>query len=310
MIGALQAVTAVTGWNPAAADLVVGTSAGAVVGSLLASGLSTARMVEEAVGELPEGRPRTSFGAELSVHWHFPRPVLGSPGLAWRSLREPWRYGPAGIVAWLPQGVISTEPIRRLVREQVPGGWPEHPALWVVAVDYETGERVVFGRDDAPKVRLEQAVAASCAVPGFYYPVSIRNRQYIDGGLYTPSNLDELLESEVEVVVCLSPMTSPHRGRFFEPTGSIATAVRGGARARLLRDARLLREAGKRVLLLEPGAEDVRVMGYNYLSGRRRDRVLAGALRTTAAALRGTALGREISSLAGDGLGAASAPAG
>jgi len=310
MIGALNALAIETGWNPASADLLLGTSAGSVVAALLAAGLTPAEMVADALGELSAGRAPASFGSELSVHWSFPRPVLGSPGLAWRTLREPWRYGPAGIVAWLPQGVISTEPIRRLVRREAPGGWPDGHRLWIATVDYESGERVVFGRAGSRRASLDAAVAASCAVPGFYHPVAIRGHRYIDGGLYSPSNLEELLESEVEVVVCLSPMTSAHRGGLLEPTGPIASVVRGSTRTRLLREARRLEESGKRVLLLEPGAEDLRVMGYNYMSGRRRDRVVATAMRTTSAALRGTALGLSLSSLAGAGSGGASAPAG
>jgi NTE family protein len=310
MLGALQGIAVTTAWNPGSAGLLLGTSAGSVIASLLAAGLTAEEMVADAIGELPEGGRRPSFGSELTVHWSFPRPVLGSPGLAWRSLREPWRYGPAGIVAWLPQGVISTEPIRQVVKRVLPHGWPEDPVLWVVAVDYQTGERVVFGRRGSPRAALDAAVAASCAVPGFYHPVTIRGRRYIDGGLYSPSNLDELLESEAETVVCLSPMTSPHRGGLLEPTGRIASVVRGSGRSRLLRDARRLEQAGKRVLLLEPGAEALRVMGYNYMSGSRRDQVVATALRTTIAALRGSELGRSLSSLAGDGFGAASEPAG
>ena len=100
MLGALQAIASSTAWNPSWAGLLLGTSAGSVIATMLAAGLSPAAMVADAIGELPVGRARPSFGSELTVHWAFPRPVLASPGLAWRSLREPWRYGPAGIVAW------------------------------------------------------------------------------------------------------------------------------------------------------------------------------------------------------------------
>lgn len=313
LLGALSAIEAETGWRPASADRVVGTSAGSLIGALLASGVAPDLMVAYARGEDIEspllterergGTGARDFGAKLQLHWSFPRPVLGSPELALRSLREPWRYGPAGIIAWLPRGLISTEPIREVVERVVPSGWTRHPHFWIVAIDYESGEKVVFGRDGAPPASLAEAVAASCAVPGFYHPVGIGGRRYVDGGVYSPSNLDVLLGTDVQLVLCLNPMTSRHRGGAFEPTGPIASLVRGSGRRQLEREAGALRLAGKRVLLLEPRAEDVNAMGYNYMSGRRRDRILTTAIRTTTTALRTTELGRTLSALVHGGNG-------
>ncbi len=302
MVGALNAITAETGWDPGSADYVVGTSAGAMIGALVASAVPPWLLLAYAEGEaldgLPEfGRRRGAFGSEIRLHWSFPRPVLGSPALALRSLREPFKYGPTGIIAWLPRGVISTQPLKSVIREVVPKGWSRHPNLWIVAIDYETGARVVFGRSGAPRPALADAVAASCAIPGFYFPVAIRGRRYVDGGMYSPANLDLLLASDAELVVCLNPMSSSHRGHFLESSGAIANFVRGGNRTILGHEIRVLREAGKRVLVLEPGAEDLKVMGYNYMSNRRLDQVVKTAVRTMGAALRRTELGRELKAL-------------
>jgi len=226
------------------------------------------------------------FGARMRIHWSFPRPVLGSPGLAVRSLREPWKYGPAGIVAWLPHGVISTEPLKDVIRRVVPQGWSPHPSLWITAVDYESGKLVVFGRPGSPPASLADAVAASCAIPGFYHPVNIAGRRYIDGGLYSPANLDLAGQTDAELVVCLNPMSSRYRGGLLEPTGPLASLVRGDNRRIIDREARLLERSGRRVLLLEPSAADLNVMGLNYMSRRRADRVMRSAVATTTAALR------------------------
>ena len=302
MIGALNAITAETGWDPGGADYVVGTSAGAMIGGLLASAVPPWLLMAYAEGQplegLPEfGRRDSALGSELRLHWSFPRPVLGSPGLALRTLREPWKYGPMGIVAWLPQGVISTEPLKSVIRKLVPSGWCSHRSVWITAIDYETGARVVFGRQGAPRADLADAVAASCAIPGFYFPVTIGGRRYVDGGLYSPANLDVLMASEAELVVCLNPMSSPHRGRWFESTGAIAGFIRGDNRVILDREIRALQRAGKRVLLLEPSAEDLKVMGFNSMSRRRVDQVVKAAVKTTSAALRKTEVGRWLREL-------------
>lgn len=310
MIGALNAITAETGWDPGCADYVVGTSAGAMIAGLLASAVPPWLLRAYAEGQrldgLPEfGRGGDRFGSDIRLHWSFPRPVLGSPGLALRSLREPWKYGPMGIVAWLPHGVVSTEPLKAAIRTLVPSGWCSHPNVWIVAIDYHTGARVVFGRPAAPRADLADAVAASCAIPGFYFPVTIGGRRYIDGGLYSPANLDLVMSSDAELVVCLNPMSSPHRGRWFEASGSVASFVRGDNRVILDREISSLQQAGKRVLLVEPSAEDLRVMGFNYMSRRRAHEVVKTAVRTTSAALRKAEVGnllRELPSGAGDRL--------
>jgi NTE family protein len=77
----------------------------------------------------------------------------------------------------LPEGFVSTQPIVRLVRDWAPGGWAAGQRLWIVATDYFTGERVAFGRPGSQEAELAAAVAASCAIPGFYRPVRIAGRR-------------------------------------------------------------------------------------------------------------------------------------
>ena len=292
MVGALRAIEAETGWDPVDADHFLGTSAGALLSALLAAGIGPGEIAEQARAE----NEVMGGAGSLRPHWSFPRPVLASPALALRSMREPWRYGPAGIIAWLPRGVMSTRPLQDFIRARLRRRRPARPP-WLVAVDYDSGERVAFGMPGAPRASVPAAVAASCAVPGLYFPVTIGGRRYIDGGLYSPSNLDLLLGTGIEVVVCLNPMSSRFKGGFFEPTGPLAELVRGSPSARLAEETEALREAGMEVLTLQPRAEDVRVMGYNYMSPFAADKVASVAFESTRRALAATRVGARLREL-------------
>lgn len=297
MVGALEAIAQKTGWDPGSADYVLGTSAGSMLAALLTSAIPPWMLMAYGSGKTIEGLPDFTFGSEMRVHWSFPRPVLGSPSLALLSLREPWKYGPAGIIAWLPQGVISTQPLSAVVRRVVPEGWAPHPNLWIVAIDYASGKRVVFGQAGAPPVDLADAVAASCAIPGFYHPVAIKGHRYVDGGMFSAANLDLIGTADAGLVVCLNPMSSLYRGDLFSPTGPIASLFRGDNRHVIEREAKALRRSGKQVFVVQPNAEDIKVMGYNYMSRSRLDRVASTAFRTTSRALEGTELGRRLREL-------------
>src|SRR5919204_630286 len=145
--------------------------------------------------------------------------VLGGGGVmggAWLtgSLADPMSYSPATVITgWLPKGMISTDPLKRQVRLVVPKGWGPHPGLWIVACDYATGKRVVFGREGSPPAELADAVAASCAIPAFYRPVEIGGRLYVDGGMWSTSNLDVMRDRDLDLVVCLNPTSSLHPTR-------------------------------------------------------------------------------------------------
>jgi predicted acylesterase/phospholipase RssA len=75
--------------------------------------------------------------------------------------------------------------------------------------------------------QLPEAVAASCAIPAIYRPERIRDRRYVDGGLYLCSNLDLLAERQLDLVICLNPMSSP--GVANRPSQSTRSRDRSGA---------------------------------------------------------------------------------
>ncbi len=310
LIGALEALAAETGWDPSSADYIVGTSAGSVVGCLVAEGIApeylagysagrTLDEVEDVDGRVAQlaarmgGPDRLDEVAERLGGHDFrlklaPPPVgPGSWRMALSTLRNPRRHAPSAVMTgWLPRGFVSTQPIDDLVTTFVDGDWPDHHNYWAVAADYRNGCRTVFGRDDAPPARAGQAVSASCAIPGFYHPVAIGGRRYVDGGVCSPSNLDLLAGRDLDLVICLNPTSSLAEAMGGTPAERVGALMRGMSGRRLGREARKLREEGTELLILQPTQEDVAGMGLNLMARGRRVDVLERARKTTALALR------------------------
>ena len=298
LIGALDALETETGWRSCAAERIVGTSAGSAVGALIAQGYPPAVMAAYASGEalddVAEAEHRALLAKERietnAFHLQRALPPIG-PGswrLALTTLRAPHRHNASAVLAgWLPRGFVSTAPIRRLIEKFVPAGWPQHDGYWAVAADYATGRRVAFGHEDAPTATIAQAVAASCCIPGFYHPVKVGGRRYVDGGICSPSNLDLLCGVGLDLVVCLNPMSSPMgvlKGG--SATDRLSAVLRATNGRRVGYEARKLRESGTRVLILHPGAEDCSLMGLNLMRGERRVAVTEQARRSVARDLR------------------------
>src|SRR5215213_2711627 len=267
LTGGLHALATETGWDPASADHIVGTSAGSMMSALLAGGVPPWFMVAHSAGESFDGlddatgRPAReadrAAGATFKLHRGLPPLGPGSWKLIASSLRAPNRHRSTAILGgWLPRGVISTEPLKDTVRRVVPEGWADHPNLWIVACDYATGRRVPFGRDDAPPADLADAVAASCAIPGFYYPVEIGDRRYVDGGMYSTSNLDIVRGAALDLVICLNPTSSLHPPFAWNPVERVAHTMRRASGRRLGSEAKTLRGLGTEVVLVQPTTED------------------------------------------------------
>jgi NTE family protein len=183
----------------------------------------------------------------------------------------------------MPRGALSTQPIQDTVRHRIPAGWPAGGRLWIVACDYRTGKRVVFGRAGEPSADLPPAIAASCAIPGVYRPVEIGGRLYVDGGLYSAANLDLLIGVGVDLAVCLSPMSSPSvvpRPR--KLADRLQALAEQAAHRSLIAEADAVRASGTPVVLIEPGPADLAAMGLNVMNRKRGRFVFETAVRTVA----------------------------
>jgi NTE family protein len=235
----------------------------------------------------PVAEADRSAGAIFRLHRWPPAVGPGSWRLALAALRDPTAHAPAAVAAaLLPHGFISTEPLKDVVRRAIGADTAIPPGLWIMACDLDTGRRVAFGREDAPDApdaELPDAVAASCAIPGFYRPVRIGRRRYVDGGVWSPSNLDVVAGHDLDLVICLNPSSTLDLDA--SPGGPVARRFRATAGRRLGREARRVRGGGADVVLVQPTAEDLRVMGVNPMSRRRRHDVLDLARRTVGAQL-------------------------
>ena len=283
--GVLAALHDATGWDARDASVVVGTSAGSLAGAGLRAGLSPADMLARATDRplSPEGARllgRVSAPPRISPlrprrQANLPQQLLAT---LTRAAARPFAARPLAIFAGLlPEGAVSTDIISEGVAAFDTGRWPEDP-VWVCAVRQSDGRRVVFGRGDR-QVTLPDAVAASCAIPGFFEPVTIDGAAYIDGGVHSPTNADVLRRSDLslDLVLVSSPMSITGRG--FRLAGD--QPARRWARALLDLEARRLRRAGVHVLAFQPTAGDATVMGVNAMDPSRRTDIARQAYEST-----------------------------
>ena len=294
MIAALAALEAEEGFDARDVEVCIGTSAGSVLAALLGCGVGVDVALRHQQGIPAPADPDISWDYDRDSGGAVPpRPGfgIGSPRLLLEAARHPRRVPPmAAFSAALPRGRGTLLPLHRmveLVSEPLPGGgWPAAPSTWIVAMDYAAGTRTVFGRRGAPPATLADAVTASCAIPGWYVPVVIDGRPYVDGGTLSPTSLDLLVGAGLDEVYVLAPMASFAYDR---PRAAMARAERRWRRLvsrRVLADAEALRESGTAVTLLGPGPEDLQTIGANLMDPRRRQAVLATAQRTSVEALR------------------------
>jgi NTE family protein len=181
------------------AGLYIGTSAGSVVAAQITSGLAVEKLYQQQVDSQQQVRellPRIDFN---SLRDNLARAREGEGGV-----REALQR--IGALA-LDAETISEVERRNVIAGRLPShAWPA-AALRVVAVDVESGERRVFDRSSG--VDLIDAVAASCAVPGVWPPVSIGRCRYMDGGVYATENADLAIGCDRVLVLALTPRVPP-----------------------------------------------------------------------------------------------------
>jgi NTE family protein len=290
MIGGLAALSESLDWDPRDAELIVGTSAGSVLAGLLGSGLSVETLINHQRGVLAPGDPKIDFNPDTASGGALPpRPQLriGSRSLVARSVRHPRRVPVLAVLAGLaPRGRGSLAAVGDLISAANPGGeWPAKPETWMIAMDYDTGRRVAFGREGDPTATMPEAVMASCSIPGWYAPLVIGGRRYIDGGTLSPTSLDLLADAHLDEIYVLAPMISFDYDEPASVVGRMERRFRRLMTKRVLHEAGKVRRRGASVTLLGPGREDLEAIGVNLMDHRRRTAVLDISLRTTAAAL-------------------------
>jgi NTE family protein len=236
------------GLDARAADVIVGTSAGALV---------AASLRRSAPARVPPMAPRTGRRAPSQRSLLLDLARRPRQGLNALLLR------PQITTGRLDVGFIA-ERLRRMHGT----AWPA-PELWIVAVRRRDGRRVVFGSPGAPAADIGSAVAASCAIPAYFTPIQIDGVDYIDGGVHSPTNADLLAGCDLDLVVVSSPMSVDLRSA--RPRVDLPIRLR--FQQFLRGETWTLRRHGLRIVAIEPDAATLQAMGLNMMSARRIDEV-------------------------------------
>lgn len=205
-MAALMSIRMATGWDPNEAEVVVGTSSGSFVTSLVRNDALT---LDSLV--LPSD-DREDVAARIRAHVYSKdasasvgkwlryglRPGVRKPGLT-MFLGSPARYSAAGIGDW-----VATH-----IGDEAAGSWPDQPTA-VVAYDIKRGVRAAFGTEEAPDVAISDAVAASSAIPLVFRPYEIDNDLYVDGGVSSGTHADIVLghREPLDLVLVVAPMAA------------------------------------------------------------------------------------------------------
>ena len=292
MVGALQALQDETGVDVRDFDAFVGTSAGSVLVALLGAGVSVGDLVTHQRGGRLESGPlaglhfdyESASGGDRPMR---PRAGFGSRELLIRNARQLRQLPPTAVLsALLPEGRGNLDAVGALISHVVPNGWVARDGVTVVALDYDTGERVPFGSPGAPPAALCDAVMASCAIPGWYQPVRIGEHRFIDGGAWSSTNLDLLASQGLDEVFVLAPQVSFDADAPTQWTTRLERQWRNRVTRRVVREVSTVHRHGTEVTVLGPGKADLETIGGNLMDVSRRPSVIETSLRTSAIALR------------------------
>ncbi|MFL5848589.1 MAG: patatin-like phospholipase family protein [Solirubrobacteraceae bacterium] len=202
-------------------DVYIGTSAGSFVAAMTANGITPEEMMRVVNQQVPTPFRDVDVGTLL-------RPNLLE--FAWKGLRLPFQtvnlvrtfagqLGQIsamdivlGLAEALPSGIYSGTGIERYVRQVLSD--PDRTddfrllesELYLVATDLDTCERIVFGAQEWDDVPISSAVAASTALPMVYKPVEIRDRELVDGGIVSTTNIDIAVEAGAKFIVVVNPL--------------------------------------------------------------------------------------------------------
>src|SRR4051794_36381802 len=267
--GLLSGLESASGLDFRACEYFVGSSAGSIVAASLAAGRRP-----RAGGRGARGWGGAARGAERA------------PGLRGRAARGAGRRGGAAPAPLAPVALAGVAPAGRAVRAAALRAVPQTSRslgrlgahfdemgasfdgrLRISAVDRARGRRVMFGAPGAPSARVSQAVLASCAVPWIFSPVTIGGREYVDGGVWSPTNLDAAPAGRGTKVLCLVPTAL---------AGGIAP-LRAFSLAAVVAETLALKRRGAEVRTVVPDDASAAVMGANLMDRSRVEEVLDAA---------------------------------
>jgi NTE family protein len=266
--GIVTGIEEATGLDLRGCDYFVGTSAGSYVAAHLAAGerVEDPGVVHDAaveaadVGEEP-GPLRRAAVSGARVAAAATAPLIP---LALKATRAPGEVARAAILRTAGgdrRGLNLGPAVERL------GTFDGR--LRVATVERATGKRVVFGAPGAPEARVGEAVRASCSVPWLFSPVEIGGREYVDGGVWSMSNLDASPARRQAEILALLPTFGRGGGR------GAAGLLRAAGQAAGLAELQFLRARGARTRIIAPDTATIAAMGPNLMDAGPRRKVYA-----------------------------------
>jgi len=296
-------------------NLYVGTSAGSVVASCLANGITPEALILANLGHKqatipgigPDEVMQPDRKGLLRSMLRWPFSVVGAVR---RYVGHPFTTslidGLGAIAEGLPPGMYTTDGTERYLRElfEAPGRSNEfsetRSRLFVAATDLDTCERVVFGEDDAPYATISEAAAASTAIPLLYAPRQVGDHSYLDGGLKSTTNIDIAIAHGAKLVICINPLVPyVHDIRHLLPSATglpsrhiaqkgfphiAAQTFRIMAQSQLEKELEVIAHAHPDVdiILIEPRMDDEHLFVFNLMDYGSRERVARHAFETVA----------------------------
>jgi predicted acylesterase/phospholipase RssA len=284
-------------------DVYVGTSAGSFVASLLANGVTPEEMMRVLNRDLTSPLRdidlamllRPNFRGLLQRGVTFPLRAAGMVRELAGNLGEVSAVDLlTGLAAGLPTGFYTGRGLERYVREVLSD--PDRTndfrmleaELYLTATDLDTTERIVLGEGEWADVPISEAVAASGALPIVYEPVKLGDREFIDGGIRSTTNVDVAVERGAKFIIVINPLV-PYVNDFRKriPTifgdrvrrvSDMGVAAIGNQVFRALSHDRLHRAVqdwqedypGVDIILIEPELDDELMFGTSILDYRSR----------------------------------------
>ena len=318
-IGALRALDeALDGIDFNNLHVYVGVSAGAVVACPLVNQFTTAQMCRVFIKNDPTEHPFNPQMFLMPAFREYWKRLKSIPSLfldsIWQFIRNPFDLGLleslTSLSQALPAGVFDNEAIHEYITQvfNVSGRTNDFrklkQKLYIVAVELDTGESVVFGSKGYDHVPISKAVQASAALPGLYPPVKIDDRYYVDGALIKTMHASVALSEGVDLLFCLNPLV-PFDANLAAQTGASrhSTLMQGGMPVVLSQTFRAIIHSRMQVsmasydtqyentdvILFEPNRDDPKMFFTNVFSFSNRLWVCEHAYQT----IRGDLLARH-----------------
>lgn len=278
-MGVLSGIEDSTGFDLRECEYFVGTSAGSIAAARLLGGRRPRRppetgnapppVADAADEEQLEERARLGAtaleAARRAGEWSL---AVGSPfaPVALSLARPGGTLLRAGVLMRIPTPQRRLDDLEARVARY---GARFDGRLRVACVDRARGRRIVFGSPGAPTATVPEAVAASCAVPWLFAPVTIGDREYVDGGVWSATNLDAAPAGRDTHVLCLNPTAG------LNGSHTLVAVARRLARSAVSVEALALRRRGAVVNTVSPDTESSAAMGGDFMDPEPRGRVLA-----------------------------------